>query len=1000
MEVSTLKPFTIVYSLYSRQYLGYYIEPLAVQLDDHNKMMLCHQSISPTNAKEFEAKLDTNDYEAIELIDSMKPEVLTKKFCTSKKKLTPDEFILSTFDKEKGDKNLQKYILDYLETKRAKLLPFLRKKKIFESANDDPIHRTISYQEEKATVMFHVVRNADNTHYYPTIKHKGVKLEFPHKEAIIICSKPAWLILNGKLYEFEGDVDGNKLKPFIEKKFVVVPRKLDDTFYGKFLPQMIESFLVRADGVDIQTIKQKPKPVLSLTEFAVALMLFDAQEEQEVESQEQHENVNGAVAELTTTKPTIVLPKQEDDRIVFSLKFDYGTFLITNNQEEKKFHVETKKEGENYIFYKIERDIDLENSIYNKLKERGLELKNGKIALDKPKAFSWLSNNKEWLENEHIEMRQEIKEHNQKRFFLGSSTIEIIINENKDWFDVNAIVKFGEFHIPFQQLRKYIMSGRREFLLPNGETAVIPEEWFAQYADLFHFIDNEDKLRKYHFGLVQELQTGKLANVNFTEKLQLLKDFEQIDDSELSEGFRGLLRPYQKAGYNWLRFLSRYNFGGCLADDMGLGKTIQTLALLQYQRREFPYPTTSLLVMPTSLLYNWEKEAKKFTPTLRVLIYAGSNRKKDVKNFEKYDLVLTSYGITRIDIDLIKDFYFNYVILDESQNIKNPQSNIAKAVSQLKSRRRLVLTGTPVENTTMDLWSQMNFLNPGLLGTQNFFKDEYQIPIEKYADEKKKNKLHIITKPFILRRHKSQVAKELPEKVETIHYCTMSELQEKMYEEVKSTYRNQLMEMIEETGMKRSHFMILQGLMKLRQIANHPKLTDDSYKGDSGKLEDVMYALENALQGEHKILIFSQFVKHLEIVKEELTKKHIHFAYLDGATRDRQGEVDKFQKNTNIKVFLISLKAGGVGLNLTAADYVFLLDPWWNPAVEAQAIDRAYRIGQENKVFVYKFITRNSVEEKILALQNNKKKLATDLITTEESIVKQLTKNDIEALLS
>jgi SNF2 family DNA or RNA helicase len=404
--------------------------------------------------------------------------------------------------------------------------------------------------------------------------------------------------------------------------------------------------------------------------------------------------------------------------------------------------------------------------------------------------------------------------------------------------------------------------------------------------------------------------------------------------------------------------------------------------------------------MPTSLLYNWEKEAKKFTPTLRVLIYAGSSRKKDVKNFAKYDLVLTSYGITRIDIEVMKEFYFNYVILDESQNIKNPQSNIAKAVSQLKSRRRLVLTGTPVENTTMDLWSQMNFLNPGLLGTQNFFKDEYQIPIEKYGDDKKRNKLHVITKPFILRRHKSQVAKDLPEKFETIHYCTMSEEQEKLYEEVKSTYRNQLMEMIEEAGMKRSHFMILQGLMKLRQLANHPRLTDGAYKGDSGKLEDVLYALENALQGDHKILIFSQFVKHLEIIKEELDKRQVQYTYLDGATRDRQGEVDRFQKDKSIKVFLISLKAGGVGLNLTAADYVFLLDPWWNPAVEAQAIDRAYRIGQENKVFVYKFITRNSVEEKILALQQNKKKLATDLITTEESIMKQLSKNDIEALLS
>lgn len=977
MEVLASKPFTIIYSLYNRQFLGYYIEPFAVQLDDHQKMTLCCQSLSSTNAKEFEEEMDEKDFELIRLIEEMQPETLMRKFYHAKKKLSHDEFILSVFDKEKGDKNLQKFIHDYLESKRAKILPLLRKKKFFESGKEEPHHRTIHIQDEKATVMFHVVRNTDNTHYYPTIKHKGVKLDFPNRNAILVCCHPAWLLLENKLYEFEGEVDGNKLKPFLEKKFVVVPRKLDDMFYGKFLPQMIESFPVRADGVQIRHVHQQPKAILTLTEYASTRSLFEGQET-DVATQE------------------LISP---NDRMVFTIKYDYGSFLVFD-QEEKKYHVETKKEGENYVFYKIERNIDWENEISQLLKERNLELKNGRVALDKSKAFSWVSTNKEWLASLNIEMRQEIKHESQKRFFLGSSSIELIINENRDWFDINAIVKFGDFQIPFAKIRSYIVQGKREFPLPNGEIAVIPEEWFAKYTDLFHFLDEDDKLKKHHFGLVHELQSGQLANVNFTEKLQLLKDFEEIEDVELAEGFKGVLRPYQKAGYNWLRFLSKYNFGGCLADDMGLGKTIQTLALLQYQRREFPYPTTSLLIMPTSLIYNWEKEAKKFTPTLRVLIYMGSNRKKDTKLFERYDLILTSYGIARIDIDILKEFYFNYIILDESQNIKNPQSNIAKAVCQLKSRRRLALTGTPVENSTMDLWSQMNFLNPGLLGTQNFFRDEYQIPIERYDDQHKKNKLHTITKPFILRRQKSQVAKELPEKVETVYYCTMSEEQEKIYEQVKSSYRNQLLKLIEETSVQQSQFMLLQGLTKLRQIANHPKLTIPDYTGDSGKLDDVMHALENALQNEHKILIFSQFVKHLSIIKEEIEKRSIQYAYLDGATTHRQEEVERFQKDKQVKVFLISLKAGGVGLNLTAADYVFLLDPWWNPAVEAQAIDRAYRIGQENKVFVYKFITLNTVEEKILLLQQNKKKLASDLISTEESIIKKLSKNDIEALLS
>ena len=371
---------------------------------------------------------------------------------------------------------------------------------------------------------------------------------------------------------------------------------------------------------------------------------------------------------------------------------------------------------------------------------------------------------------------------------------------------------------------------------------------------------------------------------------------------------------------------------------------------------------------------------------------------KDAAKFEGYDLVLTSYGITRLDIDVLKEYYFNYIILDESQAIKNPGSNIARAVKKLKSKYRLILTGTPLENSTLDLWSQMTFINPGLLGSQSFFKNEFLLPIEKRKDEKKTQKLNAIIKPFILRRHKSQVATELPEKVLNVQYCGMTTMQEEQYEEVKSYYRNKILDEIETKGISKSQFLLLQGLSKLRQLANHPKLVDPDYKGDSGKLEDVTYMINNAVSEGHKILIFSQFVKHLSIVKDYLNTHKLQYAYLDGGTKNRQEQVEVFQNNSKVKIFLISLKAGGLGLNLTKADYVFLLDPWWNPAVESQAIDRAHRIGQENKVFTYKFITKNTVEEKILALQQKKIKLATDLITTEESFVKELCKEDIESL--
>jgi SNF2 family DNA or RNA helicase len=299
----------------------------------------------------------------------------------------------------------------------------------------------------------------------------------------------------------------------------------------------------------------------------------------------------------------------------------------------------------------------------------------------------------------------------------------------------------------------------------------------------------------------------------------------------------------------------------------------------------------------------------------------------------------------------------------------------------------------------MDLWSQMTFINPGLLGTQHFFRNEFQLPIEKKGDDAKMQRLYSIIKPFMLRRHKSQVATELPPKIESIHYAQMTELQEKQYEESKAHFRNLILEHIEEEGMAKSQMVVLQGLTKLRQLANHPRMIDREYKGDSGKLDDVFEKLDSILEEGHKVLIFSQFVKHLDLIKERLDHEYRPYAYLDGSTHDRQAQVEKFQYNENIQIFLISLKAGGLGLNLTAADYVFILDPWWNPAIEAQAIDRAHRIGQVNTVFTYKFITKNTVEEKILALQQSKQRLANDLITTEESFVKSLSKDDVLVLL-
>ncbi len=979
MIVSPNESFQIVYALFEHQFLGYLFESFVVQLDANRRLTLKYQNISSANAQEFAKGLNDADFELIKLMDSMQQDAVTRQY--SNKKLLPTAFFLKVYDAQTGDKVLQNTIQQSLERKRAVVLEKLRGKLLFEMGNDgNPTQRRIYIEKEKASVLFHFRRNEADTHYFPTLKYKGQKLEFQYQNAILVCNEPAWLLLKGSLYHFEKEVDGNKLKPFLHKKFIAVPRKLEEDYYKKFVVPLIENFDVYAKGFDIKTIETEPTPILFFYELAgnSDTSIFG----------ENNENKIG--------------------KIVFELIFDYKGYRF-RAEDLSPVNVALEKtpiENEDflYTFYRLKRQLLKEEGLQISLITKGLPLKNGKIALEKTVAFQWLSQMQNALLDEGFLIQQQGRE--QKRYFVGKTHINLEIKENYDWFDINATVIFGEFEIPFLKIRKLMLSGKYEFALPNGEIAVIPETWFTQYIDLMQFMDEKSEsltLRKHHLSLVQELQTGGLAQVAMSRKLEQLRDFEQIEDLMLPEGFEGELRPYQKAGFNWLMFLNQYRFGGCLADDMGLGKTVQTLAMLQAQKEDAEKngeaKPVSMLVMPTSLLYNWEMEAKKFTPKLKVLIYNKTDRLKNTNTFAYYDLILTSYGIVRLDIEVLKQFYFHHVILDESQAIKNPESAISQLIKDLKSKHRLVLTGTPIENSTMDLWSQLSFVNGGLLGSQSFFQKEFLQPIERNQDVGKLQKLQAIIKPFVLRRHKSQVAKDLPDKEEHIHYSEMSPSQETKYEEIKSHYRNQILELIDKQGLAQSQLIVLQGLTKLRQVANHPRMIDEEYEGDSGKLRDVIHKLETALSEGHKVLIFSQFVKHLTIIRHELDKRTIKYAYLDGSTKDRQEQVELFQKNEEIPVFLISLKAGGTGLNLTAADYVFLLDPWWNPAVEAQAIDRAHRIGQENKVLIYKFITKNTVEEKILLLQQSKTKLASDLITTEESFVKQLTQIDIEQLL-
>ncbi|MGN8056956.1 DEAD/DEAH box helicase [Pedobacter sp. 22163] len=962
LRVDSSKTCKVVYSLCKHEYLGYLIEPHVVQLNPQGDFSFTYQRIFTHTAEEFSACLSDIDYKLIKILDDIEQDSLIKKYY--KKLIRPTEFFTKIFDNK-----FYENVRPKIEKKLAEALELLKVKNELYVMDKDgwPVERKIELADEPASILFHFRRNETETRYFPTIKYQNLRIEFMFKEAQIISNKPAWLLLNDVLYFFDQDIEGKKLQPFLNKRFIAIPKTTEATYFEKFVAPLIEKHHVYAEGFEIRTEQFEATPVIKV--------LY----------------VDGGLSQI-------------------QLYFKYGeyTFPVENAH---KVTVRLEKTADNYIFHRIKRSAEWEKKQFNLLLSLGLKktsslFSNLEVASaeENPSygAINWV--------NEHIEILQasgfEIEQATgQKKFVFGASKIDLEVKEGNDWFDIHAVVWFGKYQIPFLSLKQHILHKKREFLLPDGEVAIIPDKWFTQYGSLFSLAEAGKtlKLKKHHIGLINDLAEDSLANVTLERKLQRLSDFEDIADTQMPVHFKGSLRDYQKAGYNWFSFLREYNFGGCLADDMGLGKTIQTLAMLQKVKEDdqlLETQTTSLIIMPTSLIYNWLTEAKKFTPKLKILAHTGTNRNKDVANFANYDIIITTYGVTRVDVDELKNFYFNYIILDESQNIKNPASKSFKAVRSLKSKHKLILSGTPVENSVSDLWSQLTFLNPGLLGTQAFFYEEYVQAIEKKKDEEKARKLQSIIKPFVLRRTKEQVAAELPPKTEQVIYCDMSEDQAAYYEKTKSAYRNDLLQSMDDGTFAQKQVQLLQGLTALRQLANHPVMIDGTYVSDSGKFENVIHTLDNVLKGGHKVLVFSQFVKHLDIFKKHFEAEHIPFAYLDGATRNRGEIVSEFQQNTELKVFLISIKAGGVGLNLTQADYVFILDPWWNPAVEQQAIDRTHRIGQDKKVFIYKFIAKDTVEEKILALQNRKKSLANSLITTEESFFKSLSKEDIRDILN
>ena len=583
--------------------------------------------------------------------------------------------------------------------------------------------------------------------------------------------------------------------------------------------------------------------------------------------------------------------------------------------------------------------------------------------------------------------------------------INIRASSGMDWFDLEVKITFGVQSVSLKDVRKAIFNRQHYIRLGDGTLGILPQEWIEKYASMLKMGDVKgEKLRlsQFHIPLIDELYNEIDDNetlYKLMDKRNRLRNFEMIQDIPLPKNSTALLRGYQQSGYNWLNFLDEFGWGGILADDMGLGKTVQAITFLQKQVEKSDKP--NLVVVPKSLVFNWQKECEKFAPELSILVYYGPQRKVLQSDIKKHALTITTYGSMRSDIMDLREIDFNYIILDESQAIKNPEALVSKAVKLLKSENRLTLTGTPIENNVFDLYSQMDFLNPGMLGNIEFFKREFSNLIDREKDVNATAQLRKLVYPFILRRTKDEVAKELPEKVESVIYCEMDKHQRRVYDGFKDKYRDMVLGRIDTEGIGNAGMYILEGLMKLRQICDSPSLLSDKedYGHESVKLAELIPRIQED-SGRHKILIFSQFLGMLDLIKKELEKLHIPYEYLDGQTTDRHERVENFQNNAAVRVFLMSLKAGGVGLNLTAADYVYIVDPWWNPAVEAQAIDRTHRIGQEKPVFAYKMICKDTVEEKILQLQDKKKALAKDIVHVESGFVKALTRDDVVSLFS
>ena len=806
--------------------------------------------------------------------------------------------------------------------------------------------------------VFNFVKDGKGLRYFISMTDGYSDISLKTKPVCVLSHDPC-LILLGKMIHRVENIDSKKLTPFFEKEYILVPAASEKMYIETFILKTIPKYEVNISGIEMAEITPHRSALLTLEEDFY-------------------------------------------HQLTFSLFFIYNHHKI-NPASRKTKYVELAKEKETICWF--ERDLVWEKRLVTILFDLGLSQSGENRFMMTHEADSFhrfgLIN---WLNENRINLLDFIIEQQVKLvYYMGSISLLSKIETKIDWFDLNIEVVLDHITLPLSCFRKHILNGVDEYLLPNNTIFVLPQEWFQRYQTLFlHGRETEKgvRLSKMHLGLLNH-SVKEIPNIR-----PLLSCVVSAD-----------LRPYQKEGFIWLAHLYNNSLGGCLADDMGLGKTLQTIALLnsiyvQSEKKEITslyedqrslfslWESTmpaSLVVAPKSLLFNWKNELSKFAPELKVYIYAGSNRiktKEIEKIFNRYHVIITSYSMVRNDLEYLCTYPFHYIILDESQTIKNPDSMVFQSVKKLNSAYKLILTGTPIENSLVDLWAQFDFINPGLLGSSSFFKNNYVQKIKeknKYAQET----LHRLIQPLFLRRTKEEVVFDLPPLLQEYVYCNLTESQQEVYEEEKNRIRNFVLDNREDFA--KNSFIALQGLLRLRLIANHPALLEADSQSDSGKFDQIMLYYESIKASGHKVLVFSSFVKHLNLLSKRFEQEGWEYAKLTGQTIDREAQIDRFNGDDNVNCFFISLKAGGVGLNLTAADYVFIIDPWWNPAAEMQALSRSHRIGQKKNVIVYRFISSETIEEKIIRLQQSKMLLSETFITSNNPL-KHLNIKEIEDL--